>query len=35
MAIDSTAVRAYLLDLQQRIVARFEQLDGKPFAADH
>ncbi len=35
IAIDSTAVRAYLLDLQQRIVARFEQLDGKPFAADH
>ncbi|MCX8005892.1 MAG: oxygen-dependent coproporphyrinogen oxidase, partial [Burkholderiaceae bacterium] len=32
--IDAAAVRAYLLDLQQRIVARFEALDGKPFARD-
>ena len=32
--IDAQAVREYLLDLQQRIVARFEQLDGKPFCAD-
>jgi coproporphyrinogen III oxidase len=32
--IDAQAVREYLLDLQQRIVARFEQLDGKPFRAD-
>lgn len=32
--VDSAAVRSYLLDLQQRIVARFESLDGKPFARD-
>ncbi|MCS7100074.1 MAG: oxygen-dependent coproporphyrinogen oxidase [Burkholderiaceae bacterium] len=32
--LDAAAVRAYLLDLQQRIVARFEALDGKPFARD-
>ncbi|MCS6943836.1 MAG: oxygen-dependent coproporphyrinogen oxidase [Sutterellaceae bacterium] len=32
--MDAAAVRAYLLDLQQRIVARFEALDGKPFARD-
>ena len=33
--IDAQAVREYLLDLQQRIVTRFEQLDGKRFRADH
>jgi len=32
--IDAQAVREYLLNLQQRIVARFELLDGKPFRAD-
>ncbi|HTN49206.1 MAG TPA: oxygen-dependent coproporphyrinogen oxidase [Burkholderiaceae bacterium] len=32
--VDSQAVREYLLDLQQRIVAAFEVLDGKPFRAD-
>jgi len=32
--IDGTAVRGYLLELQQRIVGRFEALDGKPFRRD-
>ncbi|MGE5339038.1 MAG: oxygen-dependent coproporphyrinogen oxidase [Gemmatimonadota bacterium] len=32
--VDSQSVREYLLVLQQRIVARFEQLDGKPFQHD-
>ncbi|GAB4474862.1 MAG: oxygen-dependent coproporphyrinogen oxidase [Burkholderiaceae bacterium] len=32
--IDTQSVREYLLGLQQRIVSRFEQLDGKPFAHD-
>lgn len=31
---DIEAVRGFLLDLQSRIVARLEALDGKPFAAD-
>ncbi|MBN8510805.1 MAG: oxygen-dependent coproporphyrinogen oxidase [Burkholderiales bacterium] len=31
---DSGAVRAYLLDLQARIVGAFEQEDGKPFLTD-
>jgi coproporphyrinogen III oxidase len=34
MSIDSTAVHHYLTSLQQRIVARFEQLDGLSFAED-
>ena len=32
--IDSQSVREYLLDLQQRIVSKFEELDGKPFLRD-
>jgi coproporphyrinogen III oxidase len=32
--IDAQAVREYLLDLQRRIVARFEQLEGTPFRSD-
>ncbi len=32
--VDTQSVREYLLALQQRIVTRFEQLDGKPFVAD-
>jgi coproporphyrinogen III oxidase len=32
--MDSTAVKTYLLALQQRIVERIEQLDGKPFLRD-
>ncbi len=32
--IDTQSAREYLLDLQQRIVARFEQLDGTPFLRD-
>jgi coproporphyrinogen III oxidase len=32
--IDTQSVREYLLGLQRNIVKRFEQLDGKPFAAD-
>ena len=32
--IDTTAVRAYLLGLQQRIVNTFEQEDGKTFLSD-
>ena len=32
--IDTQTVREYLLDLQNRIVERFEQLDGKPFVRD-
>ncbi|MGE3860268.1 MAG: oxygen-dependent coproporphyrinogen oxidase [Burkholderiaceae bacterium] len=32
--VDTGAVRGYLLDLQQRIVARLEQLDGQPFRSD-
>jgi coproporphyrinogen III oxidase len=32
--VDSPAVRAYLLDLQQRIVERFEALDSVPFKRD-
>ncbi|MDD5059233.1 MAG: oxygen-dependent coproporphyrinogen oxidase [Sideroxydans sp.] len=32
--MNSTAVKTYLLNLQQRIVERFEQLDGKPFLRD-
>ena len=34
MSVDTSAVRAYLLDLQERIVARFEALDGGRFARD-
>ena len=33
-AIDAAAVRAYLLDLQQRIVGTLEALDGQPFLRD-
>jgi coproporphyrinogen III oxidase len=33
-AADVDAVRAYLVDLQQRIVSEFERLDGQPFASD-
>ena len=32
--VDSQSVREYLLGLQSRIVAKFEQLDGKPFLLD-
>src|SRR5258707_5356640 len=32
--MDTTAVRAYLVDLQARIVARLEELDGARFIAD-
>ena len=32
--LDSQSVREYLLGLQQRIVTRFEQLDGQPFLRD-
>jgi coproporphyrinogen III oxidase len=32
--IDSQSVREYLLGLQQRIVSKFETLDGKPFLRD-
>src|SRR5882757_8588560 len=32
--IDAQSVREYLLDLQQRIVASFEELDGAPFRSD-
>ena len=32
--MDTDAVRAYLLDLQQRIVAQLEDLDGKAFVRD-
>ena len=32
--VDAAAVRAYLLDLQQRIVGTFEALDGQPFLRD-
>jgi coproporphyrinogen III oxidase len=32
--VDTQSVREYLLDLQRRIVDRFEQLDGRPFLAD-
>jgi len=32
--MDSAAVRGYLLDLQERIVAKFEALDGKAFLRD-
>jgi len=32
--MDNTAVRNYLLDLQERIVSKFEALDGKPFLRD-
>jgi coproporphyrinogen III oxidase len=32
--IDSQSVREYLLGLQQRIVGKFEALDGKPFRRD-
>lgn len=32
--VDTQSVREYLLGLQQRIVARFEQLDGKRFLRD-
>ena len=34
MNVDIAAVRTYLLDLQARIVSRFEALDGKRFARD-
>jgi len=34
MSIDTPAVRGYLVELQQRIVARFEALDGARFARD-
>jgi len=33
-SLDSAAVRKYLLELQGRIVARLEQVDGKPFRRD-
>jgi coproporphyrinogen III oxidase len=33
-AVDSVAVRAYLLGLQQGIVSRFEQFEGQSFARD-
>ncbi|MDE2370125.1 MAG: coproporphyrinogen III oxidase, partial [Burkholderiales bacterium] len=33
-AIDIGAVRAYLLDLQNRIVGAFEAEDGRPFVVD-
>jgi coproporphyrinogen III oxidase len=33
-AVDSVAVRAYLLGLQQDIVSRFEQFEGQAFARD-
>ena len=32
--VDTAAVRAYLLDLQRRIVAGLEAADGTPFLAD-
>ena len=32
--MDTSAVRNYLLDLQERIVGKFEALDGKPFLRD-
>jgi coproporphyrinogen III oxidase len=32
--IDAQSVREYLLGLQQRIVGKFEELDGKPFQRD-
>jgi coproporphyrinogen III oxidase len=32
--VDTQSVREYLLGLQQRIVGRFEALDGSPFRAD-
>jgi coproporphyrinogen III oxidase len=32
--VDSQSVREYLLGLQERIVGKFEQLDGKPFLRD-
>ncbi|MFZ5539171.1 MAG: oxygen-dependent coproporphyrinogen oxidase [Pseudomonadota bacterium] len=32
--IDTQSVREYLLALQERIVSRFEQIDGKPFLRD-
>jgi coproporphyrinogen III oxidase len=32
--IDSQSVREYLLGLQQRIVARFEQFEDRPFLCD-
>lgn len=32
--VDTRSVREYLLGLQERIVARFEQLDGTPFLRD-
>jgi coproporphyrinogen III oxidase len=32
--MDPGLVKSYLLDLQQRIVGKFEALDGKPFAHD-
>ena len=32
--IDSAAVKTYLLDLQARIVAALEAVDGKPFGRD-
>ncbi|MEO6921373.1 MAG: oxygen-dependent coproporphyrinogen oxidase [Collimonas sp.] len=31
----ANAVKSYLLDLQARIVAALEQVDGKPFGSDH
>jgi coproporphyrinogen III oxidase len=33
-ALDTAAVRTYLLDLQDRIITAFETLDGKPFVRD-
>ena len=32
--VDAAAVKAYLLELQARIVAGLEQFDGKPFRSD-
>jgi coproporphyrinogen III oxidase len=32
--MDTQALRAYFLDLQARIVARAEALDGQPFLTD-
>jgi len=34
MSVDASAVRGYLQELQQRIVTRFEELDGARFARD-
>ena len=33
-SFDSAAVKKYLIELQNLIVARLEQVDGKPFRRD-